>query len=346
MKKVYLFGTGLDAEVLLSKIKKLNYDNYTEIIGCINNDATSWGKNFCGIKIISPGEIEAGFDYIIISSRDYYDEIHNQCINELEVPADKLINIDKYLRLANIHYQFSYNLLNNRKERKNELTNNSRIAVYTAITGDYDTLKNPEVISKDVDYICYTDNPNLKSDVWDVRLMDNDITNSAYKIRLYKILPHRFLSEYDISIWIDGSYLIKSDLIQYVKEYDRGSGCLFFPHPDRICIYDEVAALIDYRKEKKSNLIRQAATYLEEGYPENNGLVAGGCIVRHHNDTSVIKTMDIWWDEIHKYGDRDQIALAYSLWKTNLQYDLCDMDINNNKWTCWKRHTSGANVKC
>lgn len=39
---------------------------------------------------------------------------------------------------------------------------NNKLAIYTAFTGDYDTLKEPDVIDENCDYICFTDNPNLE----------------------------------------------------------------------------------------------------------------------------------------------------------------------------------------
>ena len=45
-----------------------------------------------------------------------------------------------------------------------------------------------------------------------------DPTRNARK---YKILPHRFLSEYDISIWIDGNIKVRGDvneLLEYLND--------------------------------------------------------------------------------------------------------------------------------
>ena len=42
-----------------------------------------------------------------------------------------------------------------------------RPIVYTSIYGDYDNLKDQPDIG--ADYICFTDNPDLKSDCWEIR---------------------------------------------------------------------------------------------------------------------------------------------------------------------------------
>jgi len=47
----------------------------------------------------------------------------------------------------------------------------SRLVIYTAIIGNYDTLKDPEYIDENCDYVCFTDNRELKSDIWQIRLI-------------------------------------------------------------------------------------------------------------------------------------------------------------------------------
>jgi len=40
-----------------------------------------------------------------------------------------------------------------------------RKVIYTAITNNYDILKDPIAVSDDFDYICVSDNPNLKTNI-------------------------------------------------------------------------------------------------------------------------------------------------------------------------------------
>lgn len=69
-------------------------------------------------------------------------------------------------------------------------------------------------MSKDIDYICFTDNIDLLSDIWQIRLIPDELRNlsNVKKQRVIKICPHRYLREYDISIWIDGSMQVQGDL--------------------------------------------------------------------------------------------------------------------------------------
>jgi len=40
---------------------------------------------------------------------------------------------------------------------------------YTVLSGDYDNLKNPKVVTPGWKYVCFTDQDNVKSDIWEIR---------------------------------------------------------------------------------------------------------------------------------------------------------------------------------
>ena len=86
-----------------------------------------------------------------------------------------------------------------------------RIAVYTSIFGGYDNIIDDQLKMDGVDYICYTD-ANIKSDLWEVRKSTPIYTEPNRNAKKYKVLPHRYLSEYDWSVWIDGNIKIHSDI--------------------------------------------------------------------------------------------------------------------------------------
>ena len=94
----------------------------------------------------------------------------------------------------------------------------SKIVVYTVIMGDYDYLKNPEYIMENCDYICFTNNPNLKSDIWQIRYdADTQLDNTKWQ-RRHKVMVHEYLPEYDWSVYIDGNVRIIGDFRKYIRE--------------------------------------------------------------------------------------------------------------------------------
>ena len=95
--------------------------------------------------------------------------------------------------------------------------------IYTSVFGCGEEnnyhLHSPDVDLKGYDFVCFTDNPNFKSDVWDIRIVDKLYDDGARSAKRYKLLPHRFLKEYDVSIWIDIEVKITKDISDLVDGY-------------------------------------------------------------------------------------------------------------------------------
>ena len=216
--------------------------------------------------------------------------------------------------------------------------------IYTAIFGNYDYLEKPKFIPDGFDFICFTDT-DLKSDFWEVRKVLPIYQDSTRNARRYKLLPHRYLSEYDISIWMDGNFLIRDDVNELIDKYlsDKNFAChdhMNCQLDPRDCIYDEYNAIMNLGKNDpnqnyKDNpqvMYDQVKRYQDEGYPSHNGLIVSGILLRKHNEEEVKITMEKWWEEL-KYGSkRDQLSFDYSTWKTNLKFNYISGDIRDNKY--------------
>ena len=222
--------------------------------------------------------------------------------------------------------------------------------IYTSIFGSEYYLHEPSVKLDGWDFLCFTDNPDYESDTWKV-VHTPKIYGGARDSKKPKILPHRYLKDYDISVWVDGDVKITSDINKLVDDYLSDKDYAVFNHEFcgitttgnlnvRKCIYEE-AKFIKWlgdnhpRKHYKDNLDvinSQVERYREDGYPENNGQARNTILIRKHNNPVIIKTMEDWWTEV-KYGSkRDQLSFPYVSWKNKLDFNYIDEDIDNNKW--------------
>ena len=227
--------------------------------------------------------------------------------------------------------------------------------IYTAIFGGYDDIVEPEYLPKGFDFICFTDS-DIKSKVWDVRKVLPLYEDSTRDARKYKLLPHRFLSDYDISVWVDGNFLIKDNLNQLVEEHLSDCNMAFHDHNQcildpRDCVYDEGNAILWLGKNDPNNkykdnpnlVIKQLNKYNDEGYPQHNGLIVSGVLLRKHNKSDIIETMELWWEELKYNSKRDQLSFNYSAWKTNLKFSYINGDIRDNKYFHLLRHNHQKN---
>lgn len=202
---------------------------------------------------------------------------------------------------------------------------NSRLVIYTAIIGKYDTLKEPEYIDENCDYVCFTDNRELTSDIWQIRFVEKIDLDSTRFQRMYKVLTHRFLPEYEYSLYIDGNVRIMGSLRDFVRKQWKGASLLGLKHPDRDNLYDEAEACINFGKDDPEIIRRQIGRYKREGYKADNELTVNNIIFRKHNDKELVKVMEDWWKEIRDNSRRDQLSFCYVCWKNHFAYDVSEL---------------------
>src|SRR4051812_13040301 len=125
-----------------------------------------------------------------------------------------------------------------------------RVAVYTAIAGGVDQLRDPEVGAKRCDFICFSDDDSLTSDRWDIRPFQDKERDPARTAKRVKILPHRYLSDYPASVWVDANLTVVGDPAGLVDEYLEESALAVFRHPDgRRSLLEEAEACIRFGKD-------------------------------------------------------------------------------------------------
>ena len=220
-----------------------------------------------------------------------------------------------------------------------------KIVVYTCITGGYDNLIKP-VKTPCVDYICFTDNVKIDPNGWEIRPIPDglDGLTNVKKQRMIKVLPHKYLPEYDISIWVDGSVEVKADVKEFLRGFIYDGHSIFIPeHPARNCIYKEAKAVKAIKKDMTDLPDKQMKKYKEEGFPENYGLVQSNIMVRWHNNEDCIEVMERWAEEIREFSHRDQLSFNYALWKAKATcFKALDKKTCNSKYFKWN---VGHNVK-
>lgn len=193
--------------------------------------------------------------------------------------------------------------------------NYSRV-VYTAIFGSYDTLSdvNPDW---NCDFICFTDRVGLNFKGWRVVQVPSHLGNKSTN-RIYKMLAHKYLPQYEQSLYVDGNFSICSDPTPLFEKYLSISNIAIPFHRERSCVYQEAAICIEKGISDSELTEKQIKKYREEGFPERFGLTENGLILRNHCHPVVVDLMELWWCEYLDGGMRDQLSLQYSCWKKQI----------------------------
>ena len=215
----------------------------------------------------------------------------------------------------------------------------SKKVIYTCITGGYDNIIEPSKITPGWDYVCFTDNDKMESNVWDIRPLpvETDGLSQVKKQRYVKTSPHLFLKGYDLSIWVDGNVKVAGDLDEFVRENMNGDASVYIPqHPNRKCTYAEARAVVSMRKDTSEIVNPQMDEYKKEGLPTDYGMVQSNIILRKHNNQDCIKLMEYWFGQIREKSHRDQLSFNYSLWKNqDVKIKLLNKTICHSKWFSW-----------
>jgi len=194
------------------------------------------------------------------------------------------------------------------------------IVCYTCILGGYDNLLRPSVVPDGVRFVCFTDNPSLSSDVWEIRPVPEglDGLSTRKKTRYIKLHPHEVLGECDASVYVDANVKVVGDLSKFVEStVVPGKSVYIARHPDRDDIWDEERCIHRWKKDSPSNTGPQVRRY-KDVIPRHGGLWQNSIILRI-DDPYCRRLMDVWWSEIESYSYRDQLSLPYAL-------TLCGME--------------------
>ncbi len=203
----------------------------------------------------------------------------------------------------------------------NSYTGKKRGVIYTAIVGNYDVLKTPEELNPEYDYVCFTDCPILDHPVWKFKPLTYHNSDATRVARYYKLHPHFYFTDYEVSIWVDANILIKKD-IRYLesKFLEENNPLGIFDHYKRHCLYEEGEECIKRKMDNAGVIERQLERYNDEGLPKGLGLPETNILICRPNDSLVQKIYTTWWMEVDNNSKRDQISVMYALWKNNASY--------------------------
>lgn len=196
-----------------------------------------------------------------------------------------------------------------------------KIAVYTVLTGNYDKLNPVRVKSPGIDHICFTDDGSLHVEGWRMKRLQKS-QDPCKQQRNIKILPHKYLENYDITIYIDANMEIIQDFNVLLRKYT--GGLLITKHDKRDCVYKEGLEIIRQKKADKEKVNEQIAEYYSRGIEPCSGMYASGLMIRD-NSPEIVKMCEMWVDELNRFTHRDQLSLPVALQHFNIKPTLIDV---------------------
>jgi GT2 family glycosyltransferase len=275
------------------------------------------GRSNCRLAEASPS-VEAGAKAEAAFAAGDWTEAAKQwqCMPERSqqesVIDDRKLKLAVARRLARLE-PYRRHVTSYAASRAAESMGRSKIAVYTAIVGDHDSVKLPEVLDPRFDFFLFSDAPRSGGGVWQVRPMTAFDTDPTRMARYVKMHPHTLLGNYEFAIWIDSNVMILGDIHGLLDAFiESGEAVAAFPHPYRTSIYEEIEACIAQGLDDAETMREQIARYRKAGFAHQD-LIESNLMMFNLSDRRVRALLDLWWSEIERGSRRDQLSLNYAL---------------------------------
>ena len=196
----------------------------------------------------------------------------------------------------------------------------NRVALYTAIAGNYDCINLPETLNPNFDYILFTDSPVADTGVWSIRPIPYFHSDAARAARFVKTHPHVLLGDYDIAVWVDSNIMLLNDIEHFVDGLmSSGQAVGAIPHPLRNSIYEEFIACSKVKKDNIKVMQEQIEKYRGELF-DHSDLIESNFMVFDLRHRNIKLFLEYWWSEIDRHSKRDQLSLNYSLRKARVPW--------------------------
>ena len=219
----------------------------------------------------------------------------------------------------------------------------NKTIIYTVIIGNYDSIKQPLVIEEGVEYVLFTNNPNIQdAGVWRVVQIPaeqwqrrTERENNILLSRKVKMLPHKYLPKgCELSIYLDADMLIKGPLTRLLKDLREDTLFAACRHSYCKSVQEEIEDLLVKNMIQPEQVKEQWQKYTEWGFRDDLGISENGLLIRKHNNQHVQSLMQLWWKEYQQGCLRDQLSLMPCIYKEDFvpSFQFIEKNIRANEY--------------
>ncbi len=216
--------------------------------------------------------------------------------------------------------------------------NKPRRCVYTVLTGQYEPLnEQPIASSSGLPFICFSDDPTRPSGMWQLRGFEPPFAGDHIRCqRTVKIQPHKFLLDFDESLYIDNSVLLRTPPERLFEAADLSTGLCLPTHSFRSLLLDEFGAVAADELDDPNRVAEQLGHYLT-ACPDvlMRKPMWTGLMLRDHNNLRLQTAMDIWLAHVYRYSRRDQLSVPVACAAAALQPSCLAIDNHRSEFHSW-----------
>lgn len=213
--------------------------------------------------------------------------------------------------------------------------------VYTALIDNYESLNDqPVAAESSIDFVCFTDSPDISSDSWDVRRITPRFPlDSVRSARYLKINGPDLLPEYDESLWIDNTVLLKVAPEQIFNDWLATADLAIPVHSFRTSILAEFDAIATHGLDDAGRVYEQLIHYTASNPEALQEAPLWTALVARRHTREVRLIMHAWSDHVMRYSRRDQLSVNYVMRMMDAQINRVELDNRDSDIHLWPQHT-------
>lgn len=235
----------------------------------------------------------------------------------------------------------------------------TRLVVYTVLIGAKEALNNPlsqlppgAASDLQLDFVCLTDNPALRSPVWRCVPIDESHLAPEKASRRAKAMPDAYFPDADHSLYIDNTVSFKrlpqsADL--HTRQVDaQGRAFVFraFKHSRHTHLHQEAGAIAMLGYDDVATVCRQLDAYAQQGpLAEITPLTTGTVLLRSHHAPVLRHFGRLWWESILAYSKRDQLSLDMARQRAGIEIDYFPGITRDNEFLHWQGSLSPERLR-
>ena len=220
--------------------------------------------------------------------------------------------------------------------------------VYTTLVGGYEALnEEPVAANSRLAFICLTDDPDLRSETWQIRRVEPLFRLDPIRSqRALKLLPHEHLPDYECSIYVDNSILLKTPPDALIEQYLGTSAFCLPQHSYRNSVLEEFLEVEALGYDDQARLFEQLNHYALE-FPDmlEERPFWTGVLFRDHRNPKVRRMLDIWLAHVQRYSRRDQLSINLAFRLAGLKPEVLRIDNYESWFHCWPERANSRRVE-
>lgn len=212
-------------------------------------------------------------------------------------------------------------------------------AVYTALIGGYELLlEQPVALNSTLPFICLTDDPSLTSETWDIRIVEPAFPQDSIRsARALKIRGHPILAEFDETLWIDNTVLLKAEPTELLDQWLAHADLALPVHSFRENVAAEFDVVASQLIDDPARVNEQRAHYAASSPDVLKQRVHWTAVLARRATPSVQRLMLRWFDEVLRHSRRDQLSIGLAL--SSADFPVFEIDVDNfaSDWHEWPK---------